>query len=323
MKTILMAIIVASTLCAQDTSTPSTPDVLCPIAHRISNKAVTYELNGGRFGDNLISFAQALWVAYKYKIPLFYTPFTHSNKLELSSIFPVFEKESKANYANVVYVTKETTFDHKESTLYICQWHSKVKVGWNTPSFRALLKLYVAPKLLTIPTLSTNSISIAVHIRTGGKYDSQSQKEKKPHLFPPLDYYITFMKHAISLYPNRPITFYIFTDSVKPEELRATLQKKVRANNVSIVLSGKPRRDPVLTDFFLMARCEGIIRAASHFSLFAEYIGSHTLIMKPDYTYVVGANGHINHLIVLQKKNGIWQKTILPAVLSKTVAYSA
>src|ERR1700742_2068654 len=45
--------------------------------------AITWEPNGGRFGDNLLSYSRAKWLSYQYNIPLLYLPFRYSDQLRL------------------------------------------------------------------------------------------------------------------------------------------------------------------------------------------------------------------------------------------------
>ena len=56
---------------------------------------VTYSLDAGRFGDQLINYMKALWVSCKYDIPLIYHPFSYSDLLELSNAHPQLSDQEK------------------------------------------------------------------------------------------------------------------------------------------------------------------------------------------------------------------------------------
>src|SRR3990167_8744756 len=55
-----------------------------------TDHAITYEFSGGRFGDNLLSYLHAKWIAYQTDIQLFYKPFKYSNYLKLHENEPLF-----------------------------------------------------------------------------------------------------------------------------------------------------------------------------------------------------------------------------------------
>ena len=54
--------------------------LLCLVSS-VKAAGVTYTFSGGRFGDNLISYLHAKWVAYRAGVPLLYKPFGYSGML--------------------------------------------------------------------------------------------------------------------------------------------------------------------------------------------------------------------------------------------------
>ena len=51
-----------------------------------ARSAVTYTFSGGRFGDNLLSYSRAKYVASLYGIPLLYIPFPYSDYLMMHNL---------------------------------------------------------------------------------------------------------------------------------------------------------------------------------------------------------------------------------------------
>jgi hypothetical protein len=45
---------------------------------------ITYELSGGRLGDNIIAYLHAKWLSHVHGIALLYKPFQYSSDLSLS-----------------------------------------------------------------------------------------------------------------------------------------------------------------------------------------------------------------------------------------------
>ena len=52
----------------------------------IRGAAVSYQFNGGRFGDQLVTYVHARWVAYKFNLPLLYKRFDYSDQLMVDSM---------------------------------------------------------------------------------------------------------------------------------------------------------------------------------------------------------------------------------------------
>ena len=55
--------------------------------------AITYGFSGGRLGDNLLRYAHAKWVSYKYNIPLLYKPFNLSQLLVIHKVELLYNNE--------------------------------------------------------------------------------------------------------------------------------------------------------------------------------------------------------------------------------------
>ena len=77
-------------------------------ATKIFTSTITYELSGGRLGDNLVAYIHAKWISYKHDIPLEYKPFEHSNELVLCQQERLFNQKQK--YYQIKKLPRVTTF---------------------------------------------------------------------------------------------------------------------------------------------------------------------------------------------------------------------
>ncbi|HXW85962.1 MAG TPA: hypothetical protein VEK38_01325 [Candidatus Bathyarchaeia archaeon] len=276
------------------------------------SSAVTYQLNGGRFGDNLLSYTRAKWISYREKIPLALVPFKYSKKLVLHTHE---QKIDPSSFARTEEITKDTIIDPYSNTLYISTWKSPLRPQWNNKTFLSHMRALIAP-IDPISTLNIahNTVSVAVHVRTGGDYDPTTLKKRKPHQFPPITFYTHLMQLIITLYPHQNIYFHIFTDDSNPEKFIHIFRKKFTDPRISFGYrkEGNNYHSNVLDDFFAMMDFDCLIRPASHFSLLVEHLGRHELILKPAYTYHAGKQGHIDNIILLKKTENGWEKKLLP-----------
>src|SRR5438477_11202069 len=94
---ILLSIFVDDTICARNNCFDNTRNKIIDdifykyygsIEHVIDRNnpktgpsAITWKPNGGRFGDNLVSYCKAKWIAYMFNIELLYLPFPYSDEL--------------------------------------------------------------------------------------------------------------------------------------------------------------------------------------------------------------------------------------------------
>ncbi len=275
------------------------------------SSAVTYELNGGRLGDNLISYIRAKWISYHYNIPLIFLPFRHSDQLVLDTL----EHQRDGTFVNTVEIDKDTVIDPHSSTLYVSTWYSPLRPQWEDQKFLKIVHSHIAPVNSYTPVdIPANCFSVAVHVRTGNGFDNLCIQKQKPQQFPSTAYYIRLMRIIASLYPMRYIYFHIFTDDPNPEKFVYIFQKAFSDPHISFGYrkSDIKHTSGVLDDFFAMMDFDALIRPASHYSMWAERLGRHEVILKPAYTYKPGKQGRINNIILLRKTETGWKKTLLP-----------
>lgn len=278
----------------------------------LSGSAITYELNGGRFGDNLLSYSRAKWISYLYNIPLKIYPFPFSDQLKIH------EQEEMLcinDFKHIVRLENEVTQNSfsKNNTLYINHWRTKVTINWNDLTFIAQLKDTIAPKSeLELITIPEGYVSIAVHIRNGGGFaaDTTQEKERCPLRFVSDEFFIDQVKRIVELYENQQFYLYIFTDHQKPEKLAKKFKLALNNSNVIIDYHKKDNKHNlnVLEDFFSMMQFDCLVRPGSHFSRFVERLGSAQLVIYPDSVKYLHDKTAVIDVIGVKKRlsNGKW-----------------
>jgi len=97
-----------------------------------STSAITWEPNGGRFGDNLLSYSRAKWLSYKFNIPVLYLPFKYSDQLMLHETEAMYTLELAQQFSKIVRIPERTKFQlfSHNNVLYISHWHADVTIDW-------------------------------------------------------------------------------------------------------------------------------------------------------------------------------------------------
>ena len=71
---------------------------------QIQSSKVTYTFSGGRFGDNLLAYIHAKWIAYRYHIPLLYKPFDCSDQLVLHNLEELYNERKASQFRNQIHL---------------------------------------------------------------------------------------------------------------------------------------------------------------------------------------------------------------------------
>ncbi len=269
--------------------------------------AVTYRLNGGRFGDNLVSYCKAKWLSYKNNIPFVYQPFKHSNHLMLHT-FEIERTKKVVKQFNKVIRLPDCEMFHINSyanILYISQWETKVRIDWKDQKFLAMLKKCIVPRVavkkIKIPS---GAVSIAVHIRTGGGYYvDKIMCCKWPRRFAPEHFYIDQIKHLAKLFGDVPLYVHIFTDDPHPEKIVKRFKRIFVNDQISFGYRKKKNRHNrnVIEDFFAMMQFDCLIRPCSNFSRFVERLGNHKVVIFPRHVTRVSKNKWIVDKVAIRK----------------------
>lgn len=246
--------------------------------------AVSYNLNGGRFGDNIASFVRALWVSYKYQIPLLYIKFPYSEQLYLNEN-PNFIKNNEPHSFKSTHVIKDLAQEKIElnnDLLYICEWGSKIKVDFTDKDFMILFKQNVSPTISDFSIyLDNNRFNVAVHVRKGGNFlPDNDAKLKQPLRFPPDEFYIEQIKKIAEIV-KQPLHVYIFTDDLQPDSLAKKFSAMCSDLNVSFSYKSSTAEEHVVQDFFAMTKFDALVRPESHFSIWCQRLGNHKIVISP------------------------------------------
>jgi len=249
--------------------------------------AVTFERNGGRFGDNLLSFISAAWFSYVYDVRLLLNPFDYSDQLTLDEL-SYYTPSMQEQFKETVYYSENFSFEpykNGDEILFITSFYSRPKPDMKDPVFRKKIRSLIAPKqqlkLLEIPS---DCVSVALHVRTGGGFSMDEKLYAKyPLRFVPFHFYADQLKAVLKEFPRQRLYVYIFTDDQNPERIIDYLEAHVSSLLITYDRRlGKNRHNMnVLEDFFSMMQFQVLIRPVSNFSKMAEYLGNFDLVIVP------------------------------------------
>lgn len=286
------------------------PKPLYPKYNPLSTQnAVSYTFSGGRFGDNLIAYFHAKWIAYKYNLPFLYRPFPFSDQLVLNETD---QSLDTFNFASTVNISDEDQLDSLASTITStlinipyspeCRhdyaglrpgWLPYIEVDWEDPDFKAELVRCLVPKeKITTFRPPKRVTTLAVHVRRGGGADDYEHARRQwPLKFPPDSYYIEQIARVAAIFNNKPLYVYIFTDARNPGEIVNRYKAALNNNNLifDCRLEGNTPYDNVLCDFFSMTKFDCLIRSSSNYSIMAAKLNDYGISIAPlDYTIING-----------------------------------
>jgi len=271
-----------------------------------STSAITYTLSWGRFGDHLVSYCHAKWIAFKYNIPLLCKPFKYSDQLALHDFEKQYSESKARKFKKTITLDTSSinTIDRDADILYIVPYFPEsnfesynhnndfschFSVDWQDPAFKKELQKQIAPRhAISQPQLPTDSIYIAVHIRKGTGYDDLSiLNAAMPLKFPPESYYIEQIQILINQLTDQKIYIYIFTDHDNPSEITARLQAAISNDGMGNEITFDCRQTDnhhtknVIEDFFALTHFDYLIRADSNFSIIAAKLTQYSLEIYP------------------------------------------
>jgi hypothetical protein len=233
-------------------------------------KAVTYELSGGRLGDNLLSYLHARWIAYRDRSPLVRTPFPRDSEFALSH-----ETASPGNYPiEVIPYFSEPTMK---------QQNSPFLVDWEDPDFRKEISECLKPtKQHCLLELPTDRITVCVHVRRGGNYDPESLHLEYPLKFPPDAFYIDQIQHIARIFREKELYVFLMTDDLEPENLLKQYAKAVSCSNIQWDCRQKPPESD-LDDFYSIPLFDCLILPDSNFSVVASKLTEYAVRISPTH----------------------------------------
>lgn len=274
---------------------------------------VTYSLDCGRFGDQLINYMKALCLSYMYDVTLFYKPFLYSDELQLSAFHLTLENykseffkkkvkiKAQGSLGEFIEALEKPNFFGKK-TLYSVSFLAPIN-EWEEEGFRSYLQKLVKPikpiELLKMP--KNNCISVAVHVRTGAGFDTQNNINEMPTKFPPYGFYVNGIKQIAEYYKDQSLYVYVFTDFPKPGEICNDFSRQLNSLNLSTQITMDFRGSEnnfdlnVLEDFFSMMQFDCIIRPDSSYSRAAAIISGPIIEISPPSwgTFRTGNDGKV------------------------------
>jgi hypothetical protein len=272
-----------------------------------ARNAILQKDRGERLGDRLLIICAVKFLALTHDLDFYYRPSQFLENCMLSDTEIKFDDSIKARYNKTIEFTEPAYKKSKPSTLFLAPWSSIDHLSQHFGKrhvFRTYfdkLQMMVTPKVL-LPKLEIppNTVSVAVHVRKGEGYDeplSSVQIYKKitaemkskdrpadhswPSKFPPEQYYIDQIHLLEDLLANKKITFFIFSDSLNPQDLTARIAKHCAKENASFINASSSRSDSPLIDMYKMSACDCLIRAESSFSMVSQIMGNHKLVFSP------------------------------------------
>lgn len=289
--------------------------------------AITYALDRGRFGDQLTNYIMAMWVCWKYDLPMIYRSFDYSDQLMLSSLH-----DMDLNEKTLSLFSKKVEFIHSiEKTRAVFDQLQKCKnkgddrllciisfltpfdeiwddEKWDDVRFRKILQEFIKPKkAIELLQLPEQCITVALHVRTGRGYDWQINIDNMPTKFPPDTFYLNSLKQIADHFKGQSLYVRIFTDDPQPAMIRdrfANELQKWRIEGDVIIdcrLSKNSHDLNVLEDFFSMMQFDCLIRPDSNLPRCVAGISAPILEVKPSNwgEYRKDENGY-----PLKDKNG-------------------
>ncbi|MBT4856181.1 hypothetical protein HOM50_04785 [bacterium] len=277
---------------------------LCFLQLTFGDSAISYQISGGRLGDQLISYCIAKEISLKYDIPLLYKPFKYSDQLQLSLLDKSFSsnfdhyttveighdlpKEIKKKKKKATHILYEVAFQHWRASTPDKAWYGVC----SDQSFRQELRKYIAPcSDISVVKPPKGVISVAMHVRTGDGYDPGSLVDSYYEKFPKDDFFIDQILRLNEIFRGNSLYIYIFTDSLNTGVIKAKFQS-VFSDYPSIVFNCKDGDNGwdnnVLEDLFSMPYFDCLIRPKSGYSVIAQAIGNYKVVLYP--------GGEINNL---------------------------
>lgn len=299
--------------------------VLCVLFFQISagKCAITYDLNGGRFGDCVSAFSKAKWYAFKYKLVLLYKPFEYSDQLNLHITETAYRAEDLSSYSKVVKVTTEADIinNKEDNVLFVSNFYSitpdlyeyrYIDKRWETEIRKAIAPIQNKTNL-------ENEATIALHVRKGGGFDKPLSTDgpntpinKKysdqiwPTKFPPDEYYIQALEKITHLIDaQQSIHVHLFTDDPQPAQLAQKYQNALSDPRVEFMYraTDNAHNKNVVEDYYAMAQCDYLIRSSSLLAKASQLLGNHKMILHPGHGYWDGNKVIIDLVHIVLRNN--------------------
>jgi hypothetical protein len=272
--------------------------------------AITTAPTGGRFGDHLLLYYEAKYLAWYLDLPFLYIPFQYSNLLNLHNKELQYKKEIIKRKYTTKKPASKALLKLDPQTLYEASFHHPVipTPQRQEAEFLKHMRDMISPRTkIAEIAFPKNILTLAVHVRKGGGFDEPliSRQEYTPQdvvnaqyrpipqgnfvdlkyltKLPPDQYYIDQIKRVSEMFDDAPMYLFIFTDDENPEAIKERYRNSVNKHNI-IFDSRKNNNDyktTLIDDFFSMTKFDCLIRPCSTLSMMVERIGFCKLAIFP------------------------------------------
>ncbi len=292
-----------------------------------AGNGITYSFSGGRLGDNLVTYVEARWLAYKVGLEFYYRPFKYSDLLAMHTMHTNYRDHDKLRIVSVEDVEK---FVQKTDTLYVIScFPLNNHIDWNDPIFYQMMKEEISP-LITIPKLEVpkGDLNVGIHVRRGGGWDYQLKQKGTlinasfsggtvfedvlfPMRFAPDTYYIEQLRYLLERFPDRKLFVNIFTDDPRPDLIAEKYTRELAHSRITFNYrtEGNKHDANVLEDLFMLSQCDILIRSASNFSAMAGRLGRAKLEIYPSDCVWEDDILWITQVVVVERNNQEWETT--------------
>lgn len=261
---------------------------------------ITYALSDGGFGSNLLAYMHAKWVSYSTKIPLLYKPFPFANLLKMHKEEERFVASHRKRLEKTIVVQKESdvVFMEPLPILYVVPFYKepmteftqrkdplRCDVNWADPDFKKILKKMCTPEeALEEINIPKGRISVAVHVRRRQGEETVEQVRNMPLKYLSDNYYIAQIQRLYKHFHGMPLYVYIFTNDPQPALVVKKFKEALNLPKITFGCRKVADKQPkmlVLDDFIGITHFECLIRPESSFSLAAELISDHRMVISP------------------------------------------
>ncbi len=314
-------------------SLPSTIDDpkkgLCLFEQKMEmpERGVTFRLfPGSRLGDNLYCYFNAKWIAHKYNLPIIFKPFPHANELHLSTIQTcVLPEDMRCMPIGEKFSYEEFEKRKDENIIWEVPFFAffDAKINWADEQFRASILEDLQPlNTQHIPPLAKARKNVALHVRTGGSFDSPYETYYNPTKIPPREFFDEALLIALKEWKNEPMHIQIFTDSTTPAAELQRFKEFAEKHHPNVTVAchacdanNTDTENSTIQDMIAMSHYDGLIRADSGLSKMSSLIGQPVLEISPPgaHSYHVKGNKIVLDTIKIVRRdkddNGQVKKT--------------
>lgn len=245
-----------------------------------SQKALSYYAES-RLGNQLITYLCAKWIAHQNQLPFLYVPFPYADQFVFHERETHYLSDWQAQFQNQTYIKKESEISQlPDSSLILINFFQtkfptmRFRQYWNNPKFRTMMRSLIQPRFpIQTISLPEDKLTILLHVRTGGGYDSEETKLRYPNKFPPHSFFISAIEILSEIFGHPPIYAHIMTDDLNPESIAQEYRHSLaKLKNVDFGYR-KGDNGPsanVLEDFFSVQKFGCIVRGSSTFTIAAS-----------------------------------------------------